>query len=84
MKKNILAENMKRFGTKNLNEDLDQNNDGYPDERYAPPGKYDDDNVGKTNYETLKQILTTNQGNLDAQIKEVWKWVDGNFEFLDF
>jgi hypothetical protein len=31
MKKNILAENMKRFGTKNLREDADQNNDGYPD-----------------------------------------------------
>jgi len=29
---NILAENMRRFGTKNLNEDLDQNNNGYPDE----------------------------------------------------
>jgi hypothetical protein len=32
MKKNILAENMRRFGTKNLNEDSDLNNDGYPDE----------------------------------------------------
>ena len=31
MKKNTLAENMRRFGTKNLNEDVDQNNDGYPD-----------------------------------------------------
>ena len=31
MKKNILAENMRRFGTKNLQEDADQNNDGYPD-----------------------------------------------------
>ena len=31
MKKNILAENMRRFGTKNLNEDSDQNNNGYPD-----------------------------------------------------
>lgn len=31
MKKNILAENMHRFGTKNLNEDDDQNNNGYPD-----------------------------------------------------
>lgn len=29
--KNILAENMRRFGTKNLNEDSDQNNNGYPD-----------------------------------------------------
>jgi hypothetical protein len=29
--KNILAENMRRFGTKNLNEDEDQNNNGYPD-----------------------------------------------------
>ena len=28
---NILAENMRRFGTKNLNEDEDQNNNGYPD-----------------------------------------------------
>ena len=31
MKRNILAENMRRFGTKNLNEDFDQNNNGYPD-----------------------------------------------------
>jgi len=31
--KNLLTENMKRFGTKNLNEqDFDQNNNGYPDE----------------------------------------------------
>jgi hypothetical protein len=29
--KNILAENMRRFGTKNLSEDADQNNNGYPD-----------------------------------------------------
>ena len=29
--KNILAENMRRFGTKNLSEDSDQNNNGYPD-----------------------------------------------------
>lgn len=29
--KNILAENMRRFGTKNLHEDSDQNNNGYPD-----------------------------------------------------
>ena len=72
------------FGTKNLHEDSDQNNDGYPDEPYAPPGKYDDGNSEKTNYETLKQILTNNQGNLDAQVKEVWKWIDDNFEFLDF
>jgi|LakMenE18May11ns_1017448.scaffolds.fasta_scaffold9925298_3 hypothetical protein len=28
---NILAENMRRFKTKNLNEDSDQNNNGYPD-----------------------------------------------------
>lgn len=31
MKKNILSENMRRFGTKNLREDADRNNDGYPD-----------------------------------------------------
>ena len=31
MKKNILEENMRRFNTKNLNEDEDQNNNGYPD-----------------------------------------------------
>jgi hypothetical protein len=30
--KNTLAENMRRFGTKNLKEDLDSNNNGYPDE----------------------------------------------------
>jgi hypothetical protein len=29
---NLLAENMRRFGTKNLNEDDDQNNNGYPDD----------------------------------------------------
>jgi hypothetical protein len=31
MNKNILAENMHRFNTKNLNEDGDQNNNGFPD-----------------------------------------------------
>ena len=31
MKKNILSENMRRFKTKNLNEDEDQINNGYPD-----------------------------------------------------
>jgi len=34
--KNILAENMRRFGTKNLSEDSDQNNNGYPDETERP------------------------------------------------
>jgi hypothetical protein len=29
--KDLLSENMHRFGTKNLNEDGDQNNNGYPD-----------------------------------------------------
>jgi hypothetical protein len=33
---NILAENMRRFGTKNLNEDDDQNNNGYPDTSELP------------------------------------------------
>ena len=32
MNKNILTENMKRFGTKNLREDFDSNNNGYPDQ----------------------------------------------------
>ena len=32
MNKNILTENMKRFGTKNLQEDFDSNNNGYPDQ----------------------------------------------------
>jgi hypothetical protein len=37
MKKNLLAENMRRFATKNLNEDdFDQNNNGYPDETEQP------------------------------------------------
>jgi len=30
--KNLLAESMRRFKTKNLNEDSDQNNNGYPDD----------------------------------------------------
>lgn len=30
--KQLLAENMKRFGTKNLHEDFDSNNNGYPDQ----------------------------------------------------
>ena len=29
--KNILKENMQRFNTKNLSEDFDSNNNGYPD-----------------------------------------------------
>ncbi len=45
---NILAENMRRFNTKNLNEDADQNNNGYPDDtegsnaEWTPgqPGRY--------------------------------------------
>ena len=32
MNKNILTENMRRFGTKNLLEDFDSNNNGYPDQ----------------------------------------------------
>jgi hypothetical protein len=32
MNQNLLAENMRRFRTKNLNEDSDQNNNGYPDD----------------------------------------------------
>lgn len=47
MKKNILAENMRRFGTMNLHEDGDQNNNGYPDNtegytkfRDIQPGEY--------------------------------------------
>jgi len=37
MKKNILAENMRRFATKNLYEqDNDQNNNGYPDDIEQP------------------------------------------------
>ena len=44
MKKNILTENMHRFGTKNLNEaDSDANNNGYPDETET------------TKYQTLAQ-----------------------------
>jgi hypothetical protein len=35
----ILAENMRRFGTKNLNEDEDQNNNGYPDNTEVPNSK---------------------------------------------
>ena len=35
--KNILAENMRRFGTKNLAEqDADSNNNGYPDSTESP------------------------------------------------
>lgn len=34
--KNILAENMRRFGTKNLTEDDDRNNNGYPDNSENP------------------------------------------------
>ena len=40
MKKNILAENMRRFNTKNLNEeDFDSNNNGYPDDTENIAGK---------------------------------------------
>jgi len=40
MKKNILAENMRRFNTKNLNEeDFDSNNNGYPDDTEKIAGK---------------------------------------------
>jgi hypothetical protein len=40
---NILAENMHRFKTKNLTEDMDQNNNGYPDgteSNQKPAGRY--------------------------------------------
>ena len=45
--KNLLTENMRRFGTKNLNEqDFDQNNNGYPDEteQSNTPAGSDSDN----------------------------------------
>lgn len=40
MKKHILAENMRRFATKNLREDEDQNNNGYPDNTEGLTEKY--------------------------------------------
>ena len=37
--KSILAENMRRFRTKNLHEDSDQNNNGYPDDTEGSANK---------------------------------------------
>jgi hypothetical protein len=40
---NLLKENMHRFKTKNLTEDMDQNNNGYPDgteSNQKPAGRY--------------------------------------------
>jgi hypothetical protein len=37
--KDLLSENMHRFGTKNLNEDSDQNNNGYPDNTENTSGR---------------------------------------------
>jgi len=37
--KSILAENMRRFRIKNLNEDSDQNNNGYPDDTEGSANK---------------------------------------------
>jgi radical SAM superfamily enzyme YgiQ (UPF0313 family) len=74
--KNILAENMRRFGTKNLNEDLDQNNNGYPDETekektYFPKGEF----KSTENFEDfLKEI--------DAMPKESVKQIMGKHHYI--
>ena len=59
MKKNILAENMRRFNTMNLNEeDFDSNNNGYPDntEKIA----------GKTNFTDFEEWINSYSGYQDS------------------
>ena len=54
--KNLLAESMRRFKTKNLNEDSDQNDNGYPD---------DTENSSFANDPVLKQYGFTGTSNPD-------------------
>ena len=56
--KNILAENMRRFGTKNLNEDADQNNNGYPDDsESAMKGGTGIDGIKRSTGNKVKQFI---------------------------
>ena len=49
--KNILRENMRRFATMNLHEqDLDSNNNGYPDDTESAQPKQPSQHSGKTIY----------------------------------
>jgi len=60
--KNILKENMRRFGTKNLHEDADANNNGYPDAGEGPNILFPDWLVTK-----LKDVHTkVGQGSIFA------------------
>ena len=62
--KDLLAENMHRFGTKNLNEqDGDQNNNGYPDKSENAGSR----SVSQIQKEWVK--VTTQMANLATKIK---------------
>ena len=61
--KDLLAENMHRFGTKNLNEDGDQNNNGYPDTTENAGGR----SVLQIQKEWVK--ATTQMADLATKIK---------------
>jgi hypothetical protein len=59
--KDLLSENMHRFGTKNLNEDGDQNNNGYPDNSETAGGR----SVSQIQKEWIR--VTTEIAKLAAQ-----------------
>jgi hypothetical protein len=59
--KNILQENMHRFGTKNLNEDNDRDNNGYPDTSQKPNSE---SNWYATKYIYLKHLPNPDYKNI--------------------
>jgi len=58
--RNILQENMHRFNTKNLNEDGDVNNNGYPDRGESDPNKL--------TIRNKNTVDTENDGSVDLQL----------------
>lgn len=82
--KNILQENMRRFATKNLTEDADTNNNGYPDAGESDPNKLrirdkwttDTDNDGYVDLRMLQAVLNQiaphiGAGNWAARLQRV-------------
>jgi len=82
--KNILSENMRRFATKNLSEDADTNNNGYPDVGESDPNKLrirskwttDTENDGFVDLRMFQEILKQiaphiGAGNWAARLQRV-------------
>jgi len=80
--KQILRENMRRFGTKNLNEDPDQNNNGYPDEteeEKTPSGNLN--RVDKKKSLKVGDVTTFSSGKYKGKKVKIIKVLDnGKYE----